>query len=136
VFKEPKVEPKEAFIDNKPREMKAANALEKNPYLSSSLKPLLPPRTNVTDAAAGFKKEKDFVATLHVSHNLGIPFDQLKSRMTGEHRMSLTDALRDIRVDMSKKEAKTEVKKAEDQAKDDENRAKDEAKVLSASSRK
>ena len=56
--------------------------------------------------------------------------------MTGEHRMSLTDALRDIRSDMSKKEAKVEVKKAEEQAKQDEKQAKNETKVLSASSRK
>src|SRR5437868_1759970 len=136
VHKETKLEPKEEASDSKPREMKAANDLDRNPFLSSSVKPLLPARTNVTDAAAGFKKQRDFVAALHLSKNLGIPFDQLKTRMTAEHRMSLTDALRDIRSDMTKKDAKAEVKKAEEQAKDDENRAKDQAKVLSASSRK
>ena len=134
--KETMVAAKEQTKESKPPEMKAANALDRNPYLSSSVKPLLPARTNVTDAATGFKKEKEFVAALHLSRNLGIPFDQIKTRMTGEHRMSLTDALRDIRSDMEKKEAKAEVKKAEEQAKDDEKHAKEEAKVLSASSRK
>src|SRR5437763_685394 len=45
--KETKIEPKEEDNDNKPREMKAANDLDRNPFLSSSLKPLLPPRATV-----------------------------------------------------------------------------------------
>jgi hypothetical protein len=139
--KETKIAPteiasKEKSKEKKPAEMKVANALDRNTYLSSEVKPLLPPRTTVMDAATGFKKEKEFLAAAHLSRNLGIPFDQIKTRMTAEHRMSLTDALRDIRSDMSKKEAKEEVKKAEGQAKEDEHHAKDDAKVLSASSRK
>jgi len=130
--KESKVAPKEEPVESKPAEMKVANGFEKNPYLSSGLKPLLPPRTSVTAAAAGFKKQRDFIAVLHLSRNLVIPFDQIKIRVTGEHRMSLNDSLRSIRPSITKSMAKAEVNKAEQQAKDDENHAKDEAKKAAA----
>ncbi len=116
----------------RPVEMKIANGLDRNPYLSSRLKPLLPVRTTVTDAAAGFKNQRQFIAALHVSKNLGIPFDQIKMRMTDEDRMSLDEAVRDLRPEMTKNLVKAEVKKAEAQAKDDENLAKDEAKKAAA----
>lgn len=112
----------------KPVEMKVANALERNPYLSSKLEPLLPRRMTLTDAAARFKNQKQFIAALHVSRNLGIPFDQIKAKMTGEKRMSLNDALRELRPEMTKNLAKAEAKKGEGQAEDDEDQAKDEAK--------
>jgi hypothetical protein len=116
----------------KPVDMKIANGLERNLYLSSIVKPLLPPRTKMMDAAAGFKNQRQFIAALHVSKNLGIPFDEIKTRMTAEHRMSLNDSLRDIRPDMTKNLAKAEANKGEQQAKDDENQAKDEAKKAAA----
>jgi len=118
--------------NQKPVEMKVVNSLDRNPELSSRLKPLLPARMTVADAAAGFKNQGQFVAALHVSKNLGIPFSQLKSEMTGEKRMSLGDALRELRPDMEKKDAKAEVKKAEGQAKLDENQAKAEAKLIAS----
>jgi hypothetical protein len=118
--------------EGKPTDMKVANALDRNPYFSSILKPLLPPSTNVMDAATGFKNQRQFIAAVHLSKNLSIPFDQIKTRMTGEHRMSLNDCLRDLRSEMTKNLAKGEVKKAEQQAKDDETRAKDEAKKAAA----
>jgi hypothetical protein len=133
---QPKNTTKKETIESKPAEMKVANALDRDPYLTSVVKPLLPPRMTMTNAAMGFKNERDFIAALHISKNLGIPFDQIKTKMTAAHRMSLTDSLRDIRSNMSKKDAKTEVKKAEEQAKGDEKHARDEAKLLSASSRK
>jgi hypothetical protein len=132
---EPKAAPKEETTETKPSEMKVANGFDKNPYLASTVKPLLPPRTSVTNAAAGFKKERDFIAALHLSKNLVIPFDDIKTRVTGHHRMSLNDAIRDIRPSISKNMAKEEVNKAERQAKDDESRAKDEAKKAAAQER-
>ena len=126
--KEPKIAPKEEAAEAKPSEMKVANGFEKNTYLASVVKPLLPPRTSMTNAAAGFKKERDFIAALHLSKNLVISFYDIKTRVSGHHRMSLNDALRDIRPSITKNMAKAEVNKAELQAKDDENRAKDEAK--------
>jgi hypothetical protein len=115
--------------DEKPRDMKVASELDRNPQLSSLLKPLLPARTNVTDAAAGFKKQNHFIAALHASRNLGIPFHELKTRMTGDDRMSLKDAVHELRPAMEKDELKFEVKRAEKQAKADEKQAKAEAKA-------
>ena len=118
--------------ETKAADVKVANGLDRNQYLSSILKPMLPARTTMTDAAAGFKKQKDFIAALHASRNLGISFNEIKSRMTAEHRMSLNDALREIRPEMTKNLAKAEAHKGEEQAKDDENQAKDEAKKAAA----
>jgi hypothetical protein len=119
-------------IDYKPSDTKVATKLERNPQLSSILNPLLPARTSLTDAAAGFKKQGQFIAALHVSKNLGLPFNQIKAKMTGEDRMSLGDAIRELRPDMAKGDAKDEVKKGEKQAKADEKEAKAEAKKAEA----
>jgi hypothetical protein len=112
--------------------MKVANGLDRNPYLVSVLKPVVPQRSTLKQAAMGFKNQRQFIAALHLSRNLVIPYDQIKIRVTGDHRMSLGDSLRDIRPSLSKSMAKDEVKKAEQQAKDDESHAKDEAKKAAA----
>ena len=112
--------------------MKVANAIERNPYLSSIVKPLLPLRMPITMAAAGFKGDKQFLAALHASRNIGIPFNEIKTRMTGDHRMSLSDALRKIRPEMTQNLAKAEAHKGEEQAKDDQNQAKALAKKAAA----
>ncbi len=128
----PKVAEKNETSEHKPVEMKVANEFERNPYLATVVKSLLPPRTSVIDAAMGFKNQRQFIAAVHVSRNLNIPFNQIKTRMTAEHRMSLNDSLRDIRPDMTKNLAKAEVNKADEQAKDDENLAKELAKKAAA----
>jgi hypothetical protein len=128
---ETKVAPKEESTRGKAPEMKVANGFDRNPYLVSVLKPLVPQRSSLKQAATGFKNQRQFIAALHLSRNLVIPFDQIKIRVTGSHRMSLSDSLRDIRPSLSKSMAKDEVKKAEKQAKDDESRAK-EAKTAAA----
>ena len=119
---------KNQTAERKPAEMKVVNAFERDQYLSSRVKTLLPPRSTLSDTAAGFKKEKPFIAAMHLSQNLNIPFDQIKTRMTGEHHMSLHDALRDLRPDTTKGEIKAAVNTAEKQAKEDESYAKEEAK--------
>src|SRR5262249_23276280 len=105
----PNVETKNETSERKPAEMKVANGFDRNPYLPSIVKPLLPPKTTVMDAAMGFKSQRQFIAAVHVSRNLNIPFSQFKTRMTAEHRMSLNDSLRDIRPEMTKNLAKAEV---------------------------
>ena len=55
----------------------------KNAKLEARLLPLLPAGITVHDAAQGFKNWGQFVAAVHVSNNLGIPFADLKTRMTG-----------------------------------------------------
>jgi hypothetical protein len=63
-------------------EQLAANQQEEK-KLSLQLQALLPPRTSLRDACAGFKSLNDCVASLHVSHNLNIKFNCLKWDVTG-----------------------------------------------------
>ncbi len=60
-----------------------------NPELTSRLQTLLPGGTTVAKAAAGFEDQGEFIAAVHVAHNLNIPFDQLKAQMTGNNSVSL-----------------------------------------------
>jgi hypothetical protein len=84
-----------------------------NEKLSAKLQALLPPGTNVHDAARGFKNLGQFVAAVHVSRNLDIPFSGLKSKMmSGE---SLGNAIHGLRPEVN---AKEEAKKAHEQAKE------------------
>lgn len=90
--------------------------LTDNTKLSSKLQGLLPAGTNLQTAAQGFKNLGQFVAAVHVSHNLGIPFDQLKAKMIGPPKESLGKAIQALKPDAN---AKTEASKATKQAKQD-----------------
>ena len=92
--------------------------LASNSKLSSRLQSLLPPNTALQTAALGFKSQGQFIAALHVSHNLNIPFDQLKTEMITKHD-SLGAAIRDLRPDLDSKQVTSNVKLAERQAKTD-----------------
>jgi hypothetical protein len=113
-------------------EMKVASALERNPLLSSRLELLLPSGMNLTDAAAGFKNRGQFIAALHVSKNLDLSFQDVKTRMTGENRMSLAEAVHDLRPEITENQAEAEAKKGEAEGKAAENQAKAEAKKAAA----
>ncbi|HET9321669.1 MAG TPA: hypothetical protein VFO27_17890 [Bryobacteraceae bacterium] len=97
----------------------AASRLASHPGLSARLQSLLPAGTDMQTAAAGFKNLGQFVAAVHVSHNLGIPFDQLKAKMTGTSPESLGRAIEDLRPSLTGKTVKTDVKTAEHEAKAD-----------------
>ena len=88
--------------------------LAQNEKLSAKLQGLLPAGTNVQEAAGGFKNLGEFVASTHVSHNLGIPFGDLKAKMTGG--TSLGDAIHELKPDV---DHNAEAKKAKEQAKKD-----------------
>jgi len=92
--------------------------LSQNTQLSSRLKTLLPPGTDLQAAADGFKNLGQFVAAVHVSHNLGIPLDQLKAKMIGPHSESLGKAIHQLKPDA---DSKTESNKGNSQAKQDMN---------------
>lgn len=92
--------------------------LSQNTNLSNKLKGLLPPGTDLQAAADGFKNLGQFVAAVHVSHNLGIPFDQLKAKMIGPPPESLGKAIHALKPDV---DSKVESTKANDQAKHDMN---------------
>lgn len=110
----------------------------KNAKLEARLLPLLPAGITVQDASQGFKNWGQFVAAVHVSNNLGIPFADLKSRMTGitpgsipgstvqTAPMSLGQAIQSYKGTtapetglLSPTRINTEVKKAEDAANTD-----------------
>jgi hypothetical protein len=90
--------------------------LASNTKLASKLQSLLPPGTDLQAASQGFKNLGQFVAAVHVSHNLGIPFDQLKAKMTGPNAESLGKAIHELKPDAN---AKAETKKAESEAHQD-----------------
>jgi hypothetical protein len=92
--------------------------LSNHPALSAKLQTLLPSGTNVNDASAGFKNLGQFVAAVHVSKDLNIPFDQLKTKMLTD-KESLGDAVHALKPDVTKDAAIAAVKKAEAQAKED-----------------
>ena len=96
--------------------------IEANPKLSTRVQALLPSGETLAQAAAGFKNEGQFLAALHVSHNLNIPFDKLKADMTGSSSMSLAAAIKANRPDMTDAQAKEAAKKGEHEAKDSEKR--------------
>jgi hypothetical protein len=70
--------------------------LQKNTNLATKLQVRLPPGTNLTLAASGFRNLGQFVAAVNVSKNLGIPFAELKTRMV-DQGMSLGQAIQDAR---------------------------------------
>ena len=95
--------------------------LTDNTKLASKLENLLGPNTSLqmlqTDAQ-GFKNLGQFVAAVHVAHNLDIPFDQLKAKMMGPPKESLGKAIEQLKPTAN---SKAETKKASDQAKQDMN---------------
>lgn len=90
--------------------------LSSSTKLASKLQSLLPPGTNLQTAASGFKNLGQFVAAVHVSHNLGIPFDQLKAKMQGPPTESLGKAIHQLKPDA---DAKAQTKTAESEAHND-----------------
>jgi hypothetical protein len=66
---------------------KSQQQLTKNTKLQTKLQTRLgsqlPEGVSVIDAASGFKNLGQFVAAVNVSNNLGIPFADLKAKMTG-----------------------------------------------------
>jgi len=90
--------------------------LSRNTKLSSKLDSLLPKGTTAQQACSGFKNLGQCVAAIHVSHNLGISFDDLKAKMTGANSESLGKTIHDLKPDVN---AKAEAKKGQKQADQD-----------------
>jgi hypothetical protein len=82
-------------------------------------------------AASEFRNHGQFMATMHVAHNLNIPFDALKAKVTGvttttladgttqttkTDPMSLGKAIQDLRPTLTPTQVNVEVHKAESQA--------------------
>ena len=90
--------------------------LSTNTKLAGKLQSLLPAGTDLQQAADGFKNLGQFVAAVHVSNNLGIPFDQLKAKMTGDNAESLGKAIQELKPAA---DANAEAKKASKEANHD-----------------
>ena len=82
-----------------------AQRIAANPALAARLQPLLPPGVTIESAAAGFRNVGQFVAALHVSQNLNIPFAQLKAEMTGTDHDSLGQAIHELQPNVDAKAA-------------------------------
>src|SRR5216684_4129868 len=114
-------------------EQLAANK-EEEKKLSLQMQAVLPSRTSLKDACAGFKNLNDCIATLHVSHNLSIKFNCLKWDVTGgkpagvvkscaapsnDKAMDLSKAIRVLKPDVnSRAQAKSAEKRAREDIKD------------------
>lgn len=84
--------------------------------VADRLQKMLPARTNVNQASAGFRNETDFITAVYVSKDLSIPFARLKPKVTGNHARSIEAAIRELRPGLSKAKAKAEVEKGQRQA--------------------
>ena len=95
--------------------------IEQNPALKSKVESMLPAGENLKTAASGFKNGGQFLAALHASKDLGIPFDQLKAKMMGSNApMSLGQAIHALKPNLSEKDVDKVADKAEKEAKADE----------------
>jgi hypothetical protein len=83
---------------------------------------LLPEGTRPRDAFAGFRNEGQFLAALHASKNLNIPFDQLKAQMTGDDGVSLGRAIHKLRPELPESEIRDAVTRSEKAAQETGNR--------------
>ncbi|HYL93339.1 MAG TPA: hypothetical protein VEW69_09305 [Alphaproteobacteria bacterium] len=90
--------------------------LNQNSKLTSRLQKLLPSTMTPQQACSGFRNLGQCVAAIHVSHNLGIPFADLQTKMTGPNSVSLGKAIQELKPDVK---ANDERKKAEKEAHDD-----------------
>ncbi len=88
--------------------------LSRNTKLSDNLQKLLPAGMTTQQACSGFKNLGSCVSAIHVAHNLGISFTDLKSAIAGGD--SLGKAIQTLDP---KANAKAEAKKGQKQAKAD-----------------
>ncbi len=99
--------------------------LTRNTKLAANLEALLPAGTKATDACSGFKNLGQCVAAVHVSHNLGLSFTDLKTKMLGTAATKTTAAVpamslgKAIQTLDPNADAKAEIGKATKQAKVD-----------------
>ena len=93
-----------------------AQKISSHPQLASKVHALLPAGTTLNQASTGFKNQGQFLAALHVSRNLGIPFSKLKTDMTGDKHLSLGQSIQDLKPSAH---ATTETHRAETEADDD-----------------
>jgi hypothetical protein len=91
--------------------------IDANPALKAKVTSLLPAGMDLKTASSGFRNEGQFIAALHVSKNLGIPFADLKAKMTGPNHESLGQAIHDLKPGISEQDSRKDAETAEKEAK-------------------
>lgn len=81
---------------------------------NSRLAALVPSDMSATEACEGFKSMTECAAALHAAQNVGIPFKDLKTKMTGGEKLGA--AIHDLKPGA---DVQSEVSRAEEQAKAD-----------------
>jgi hypothetical protein len=102
-----------------------AAKISAKPQLNARITAMLPAHMSLDRASRGFKNQGQFIAALHVSKNLGIPFSALKNDMTRKH-MSLGQSIQDLKKSAA---STTEAKKGETEAKEDLKRSTSRASI-------
>ena len=122
--------------------MSPTTLLQQNPKLETNLAGFFPPGADLSVQASGFKNLGQFVSAVHVSHNLGIPFDNFKCTELGttaasasgttcsatvknEESMSLGKSIQTLKPDANSQQA---IQEANRQAEKDIKDAKSEGK--------
>jgi len=85
--------------------------------LSARIQPLLPAGTSLPAAASGFGTEGRFLAAVHVSQNLRIPFTQLKAEAVSGK--SLGQAIENLKPGLTPADVRADLRIAARQAKHD-----------------
>ncbi len=117
------VPPEEMTVPHE--EMTVAQIVEQDRYLRSKIEPLLPSGADPVEAAEGFKKLEEFLASANIAKNLELTFDKLKAEVVGPAEGKLDKALHTLKPDLSEDTVREEVAKAERQT----------AQILEAASR-
>jgi len=74
-----------------------AAKISSHPQQAARIERMLPAGMTLNQASLGFRNQGQFIAALHVSQNLHIPFVDLKRAMTGPNAMSLGQAIHTLR---------------------------------------
>jgi hypothetical protein len=80
-----------------PRLNPIAQKISSHPQKAAKVQALLPAGMTLNQASKGFKNQGQFLAALHASKNLDIPFVQLRAEMTGRDQTSLGAAIRELK---------------------------------------
>jgi hypothetical protein len=96
---------------------KVSTRVTSNDRLAARLNPLVPSGQTLSSAAAGFKNEDQFMATLHAANDNGIAFSELKDRVTAGQ--SLGTAIHGLKPEMDEKASASAAASAETQSKQD-----------------
>lgn len=96
---------------------RTAEEIRLNRGLGARVAEMLPEGMSLDQAASGFRNTGQFVAALHVSRNLSIPFGDLRARMIAGGE-PLGEAIRMLRPSMPESEIEAQVRAASDAARE------------------